>query len=82
MYLLIRVLTKWWAQYMESTGDMETAMRHYTEAGDSLSMVRVMCFLEDYDRAADIANGSVYSYIFLVTFKNLFLFWLGILKIL
>lgn len=82
MYLLIRVLTKWWAQYMESTGDMETAMRHYTEAGDSLSMVRVMCFLEDYDRAADIANGSVYVYIFLVTFKNLFLFWLGILKIL
>lgn len=67
---------------MESTGDMETAMRHYTEAGDSLSMVRVMCFLEDYDRAADIANGSVCVYIFLVTFKNLFLFWLGILKIL
>lgn len=62
-YLLIRVLTKWWAQYMESTGDMETAMRHYTEAGDSLSMVRVMCFLEDYDRAADIANGSVCAYI-------------------
>lgn len=48
---------------MESTGDMETAMRHYTEAGDSLSMVRVMCFLEDYDRAADIANGSVCAYI-------------------
>lgn len=41
---------------MESQGDMESAMKHYTEAGDNLSMVRVMCFLEDYDRAADIAN--------------------------
>lgn len=49
---------KWWAQYMESSGDMESAMKHYAEAGDHLSMVRVMCFLEDYDRAAEIANGS------------------------
>ncbi|XP_054283383.1 intraflagellar transport protein 140 homolog [Macrosteles quadrilineatus] len=51
-------LIKWWAQYMESTGDMESAMKHYTEAGDHLSMVRVMCFLEDFDRAAEIANSS------------------------
>lgn len=50
------ILVKWWAQYMESQGDMESAMKHYTNAEDNLSMVRVMCFLEDYDRAADIAN--------------------------
>uniref|UniRef100_A0A1B6C8A4 Intraflagellar transport protein 140 homolog n=1 Tax=Clastoptera arizonana TaxID=38151 RepID=A0A1B6C8A4_9HEMI len=51
-------LIKWWAQYMESSGDMDLAMKHYNEAGDHLSMVRVMCFLEDFEKAAEIANNS------------------------
>ncbi|RZF46866.1 hypothetical protein LSTR_LSTR008247 [Laodelphax striatellus] len=51
-------LYKWWAQYMESSGDMELAMKYYKDAGDHLSMVRVMCFLEEFDRAAEIASRS------------------------
>lgn len=43
---------------MESSGDMDLAMKHYDEASDHLSMVRVMCFLEDFERAAEIANTS------------------------
>lgn len=43
---------------MESSGDMELAVKYYKEADDHLSMVRVMCFLEEFDRAAEIANSS------------------------
>uniref|UniRef100_A0A8D8LS96 Intraflagellar transport protein 140 homolog n=1 Tax=Cacopsylla melanoneura TaxID=428564 RepID=A0A8D8LS96_9HEMI len=52
------VLLKWWAQYVESTEDMSLAMKYYEEARDYLSMVRVLCFLQDFDRAAQLANSS------------------------
>ncbi|KAJ1532231.1 hypothetical protein ONE63_000848 [Megalurothrips usitatus] len=51
-------LVKWWAQYLESTGQMELALKYYEEASDQLSMVRVLCFQEDYDKAAQIASES------------------------
>ncbi|KAI5750172.1 hypothetical protein M8J76_013408 [Diaphorina citri] len=52
------VLLKWWAQYIESTEDMDLAMKYYEEARDYLSMVRVLCFLQDFSRAAELANAS------------------------
>ncbi|KAL1124430.1 hypothetical protein AAG570_001058 [Ranatra chinensis] len=51
-------LIKWWAQYMESTGDMDLATKFYQDAGDHLSMVRVMCYLEDFEKAAVIADTT------------------------
>ena len=32
-------IKRWWAQYMESTGEMETALHFYTMAKDYLSLV-------------------------------------------
>ena len=55
---MFRTLLKWWAQYMESTGDMEVAMKFYQEAGDHFSLVRVMCYLEEFDKAAAIADTT------------------------
>ncbi|KAB7493708.1 Intraflagellar transport protein [Armadillidium nasatum] len=53
-----RGLRRWWAQYLESTGEMETALQFYEAAGDHLSLVRVYCYCNNLDKAADIANAT------------------------
>eukprot|EP00057_Strongylocentrotus_purpuratus_P021032 XP_011675506.1 PREDICTED: intraflagellar transport protein 140 homolog [Strongylocentrotus purpuratus] len=53
-----RALRKWWAQYMESTGEMETALQFYEAAQDYLSLVRVYCYCGNLDKAAEIANET------------------------
>lgn len=37
---------------------MELALKYYEEAGDHLSMVRVLCFQEEYEKAAQVASES------------------------
>ncbi|XP_037074398.1 intraflagellar transport protein 140 homolog isoform X2 [Pollicipes pollicipes] len=49
---------RWWAQYMESTGDMDTALEYYQAAEDYLSLARVYCYLNDLDKAAKLANDT------------------------
>ena len=51
-------LKRWWAQYMESTGEMELALQYYELAEDFLSLVRVYCYCDNLEKAAEIANGS------------------------
>ncbi|KAK7788798.1 hypothetical protein R5R35_010909 [Gryllus longicercus] len=51
-------LTKWWAQYMESTGQMDLALQFYEEAQDYFSLVRVLCFQHDIEKAAEVASSS------------------------
>lgn len=48
--LFYRALHKWWAQYMESTGDMENALQYYENAQDYLSLVRVYCYCGQMDK--------------------------------
>ena len=51
-------LKRWWAQYMESTGEMELALQYYELAQDYLSLVRVYSYCDNLEKAADIANMS------------------------
>ncbi|XP_033630790.1 intraflagellar transport protein 140 homolog [Asterias rubens] len=51
-------LRKWWAQYMESTGEMETALQFYEAGQDFLSLVRVYCYCGNLEKAAEIANET------------------------
>ncbi|KAJ8245793.1 hypothetical protein GJAV_G00260380 [Gymnothorax javanicus] len=51
-------LYKWWAQYLESQSDMESALRYYEYAQDFLSLVRVHCYLGNIQKAAEIANET------------------------
>ena len=37
---------------------MDLAMKYYEEAGDYVSTVRILCFLDKTDRAAEIANST------------------------
>lgn len=51
-------LLKWWAQYVESTGDMESAFKIYQKADDWFSQVRILCFLGQLARADSVARLS------------------------
>uniref|UniRef100_H2Z486 Uncharacterized protein n=1 Tax=Ciona savignyi TaxID=51511 RepID=H2Z486_CIOSA len=53
-----RKLRKWWAQYMESTGEMDVALKFYQQAADPLSLVRVYCYCGNLDKAAEVANET------------------------
>ncbi|KAJ3044635.1 hypothetical protein HDV00_001561 [Rhizophlyctis rosea] len=49
-------LSKWWAQYLESIGDVNGAVVHYERAGDTLSLVRVLCYAGDVNKAMSVAE--------------------------
>ncbi|CAG9865125.1 unnamed protein product [Phyllotreta striolata] len=51
-------MMKWWGQYVESQGDMVSALKIYSNAGDIYSQVRVLCFLGKESLAADLARGN------------------------
>ncbi|NXI44534.1 IF140 protein, partial [Galbula dea] len=51
-------LWKWWAQYLESQADLESALRYYALAEDYFSLVRVHCFQGNIQKAAEIANET------------------------
>ncbi|XP_034716265.1 intraflagellar transport protein 140 homolog isoform X1 [Etheostoma cragini] len=49
---------KWWAQYLESQSDMDSALRFYELAQDYLSLVRVHCYMGNIQKASEIANDT------------------------
>ncbi|XP_060521943.1 intraflagellar transport protein 140 homolog [Cylas formicarius] len=49
-------LLKWWGQYLESRGDMDAALKAYADAADVYSQVRVLCFLGEEGKAANLAR--------------------------
>lgn len=51
-------MLKWWGQNLESQGDMKNALKIYGQAGDVYSQVRVLCFMNEESRAADLARKS------------------------
>jgi intraflagellar transport protein 140 len=51
-------MLKWYAQYIESTGDMESAFKIYQKAEDWFSQVRILCFLGQLSRADTVARHS------------------------
>ena len=57
-----RYLFKWWAQYLESVGEMDSAKEYYKAGGDYLSVVRICCFVGDMDAVG--CERSVLSHSF------------------
>lgn len=53
-----KTLWKWWAQYLESQAEMDTALRYYELAQDYFSLVRIHCFQGNIQKAAEIANET------------------------
>jgi intraflagellar transport protein 140 len=53
-----RDMLKWYAQYVESTGDMESAFKIYQKTDDFFSQVRILCFLGQISKADSVAKSS------------------------
>ncbi|XP_069343215.1 intraflagellar transport protein 140 homolog [Eulemur rufifrons] len=53
-----KTLWRWWAQYLESQAEMDTALRYYELAQDHFSLVRICCFQGNIQKAAEIANET------------------------
>ena len=51
-------IKRWWSQYMESTGELETALHFYTLAKVYLSLVRVYCYCNNLEKAVEIASQT------------------------
>ncbi|XP_049537307.1 intraflagellar transport protein 140 homolog [Anopheles darlingi] len=51
-------LLRWWAQYVESSGDMEAAFKIYQRSEDWFAQVRILCFIGQVARADEIARAS------------------------
>lgn len=49
-------LLNWWAQYVESTGDIEGALEVYQRADDWYAQVRLLCFTGQLARADALAK--------------------------
>jgi intraflagellar transport protein 140 len=53
-----KALSKWWAQYLESSGNLDMALQYYQSAKDYLSLVRVYCYSDQLDKAAAVCNET------------------------
>lgn len=51
-------LWQWWAQYLESSGDFSHSVESYRLAGDSTSVVRLLCFQRLWDEARKVVAGG------------------------
>lgn len=49
---------KWWAQYLEGSGDMDGAIKYYQQANDQLSTVRILCYLGNLEQAAQVCMNT------------------------
>jgi tetratricopeptide (TPR) repeat protein len=47
-------LVRWWAQYSESVGDLEEAVRAYEQAEDYANWVRLLCLGGSLDKAREV----------------------------
>ncbi|KAF7994282.1 hypothetical protein HCN44_003372 [Aphidius gifuensis] len=58
-------IKKWHAQYVESKGDMEGALRLYEAANDTLGVTRILCYLdrrEEVNKLVMKTNHAVSAY--------------------
>ncbi|XP_011298550.1 intraflagellar transport protein 140 homolog [Fopius arisanus] len=59
------VIKNWHAQYVESTGDMEAALRLYETAKDTLAVTRLLCYLGREEEACELVmktNNAASAY--------------------
>ncbi|XP_076624343.1 intraflagellar transport protein rempA [Colletes latitarsis] len=51
-------IKNWHAQYIESTGDMEGALRLYEQAKNTLAMTRLLCYFGKEDEVSDLVSRT------------------------
>ena len=58
MYNLYREIKQYWGEYLESLEDFDGAMKYYEECGDIHSLVRVLQFSGNVERAIEVVDES------------------------
>ena len=58
LYNLYRDIKQYWAEYLESLEDFDGAMQYYEECGDIHSLVRVLQFSGNIERAIEVVDES------------------------
>ncbi|XP_065898421.1 intraflagellar transport protein 140 homolog isoform X2 [Dysidea avara] len=53
-----KTLYQWWAEYMESLGDLESALQFYRDGSDHTSIVRIHCYMGNIDKAIEEVERS------------------------
>ena len=53
-----RAVQHWWAEYLESLGELESAMQYYEMSGDWRALVRILYFMGNTDRAVEVVEES------------------------
>nr|XP_033335798.1 intraflagellar transport protein 140 homolog [Megalopta genalis] len=51
-------IKNWHAQYIESTGDMEGALRLYEQAKNTLAMTRLLCYFGKEDEVSELVSRT------------------------
>eukprot|EP00040_Diaphanoeca_grandis_P025866 m.144006 g.144006 ORF g.144006 m.144006 type:complete len:1357 (-) comp30348_c0_seq2:45-4115(-) len=51
-------MLRWWAQYLESSSDMQNALRFYDAAGDTFARVRLQCFINHVQDAREFVEST------------------------
>lgn len=51
-------MLKWWGQYLESQGNLNAALRVYSNANDIYSQARILCYLNEENKATDLVKSS------------------------
>lgn len=51
-------MLRWWGQYTESQGDMNSALEVYARAGDVYNQVRVLCYMDQEGKAVELARKN------------------------
>lgn len=55
---------------MESTGEMETALKFYNQAADPLSLVRVYCYCGNIEKASYHFKLHILNYVMIFSVIN------------
>jgi intraflagellar transport protein 140 len=53
-----KAIKRWYAQYAESRGDVDSAMQYYEQCGDELSLVRRYCAGGQIEKAIEIVDRT------------------------
>ena len=51
-------LLRWWGQYLESDQDIKAAFEFYQHAGDSMAMMRIRCFSQEWKKAEKLVKNA------------------------
>ena len=50
---ILRDRLRWWAQFLESSGDIDSALEFYSKSGDHLSLVRLHSYLGNHSSQSE-----------------------------